>query len=76
MAVYQIHINEKTQLGKSIIALLKSASDIVSFEITKKQKIAKKSFLYKGTESGLKDVREILEGKQPKKTLKEVLDDL
>ncbi|MDR1982130.1 MAG: hypothetical protein LBQ39_11020 [Tannerellaceae bacterium] len=73
MATYQIHINEKTSQGKNIVALLKSATDIVSFEAPVKKRTARKNVLYKGVESGLKDVRQILDGEQPKKTLKEIL---
>jgi hypothetical protein len=35
-----------------------------------------KDFLHKGIEGGLKDVRQILDGKQPKKTLKDILHEL
>jgi hypothetical protein len=76
MATYQININERTQLGKSIVALLKSATDTVSFTVPAKQETPPKSVMYKRLESGFKDVREILDGKQPKRTLKELLDEL
>jgi hypothetical protein len=35
-----------------------------------------KTAIYKGIDSGLKDVREILDGKQARKTLDEVLNEL
>jgi hypothetical protein len=76
MATYQIHINERTQLGKGIVALLKSASEAVSFEIPSKKVAAEKSALYKSLESGFRDVREILDGKQKEVTLDEFLDEL
>jgi hypothetical protein len=75
MATYQININERTQLGKGIVALLKAASGAVSFEMPV-QKTSEKSVLYKNLESGFRDVREILDGKQKKQTLKEFLDEL
>ncbi|GHV47184.1 hypothetical protein FACS1894181_00110 [Bacteroidia bacterium] len=75
MATYQIHINEQTPLGKSIIALLRSAKGIVSLKLITEHTAAKgKSNLYKSLESGLGDVKEILEGKQEKQTLKEFLE--
>ncbi|OAV65994.1 hypothetical protein Barb6XT_02160 [Bacteroidales bacterium Barb6XT] len=77
MATYQIHVDERTQLGKSIVALLKSSPDAVSFsEMPKEKVVAKKSRMYKRMEGGLKDVREIFDGKQPETTLKEFLDEL
>ncbi|GHV67115.1 hypothetical protein FACS1894199_11920 [Bacteroidia bacterium] len=77
MATYQIHINERTLLGKSILALLKSAVEAVSFDIRTTKKVAvEKSDIYKNLESGFRDVREILDGRQKKQTLKEFLDEL
>ncbi|MDR1919803.1 MAG: hypothetical protein LBQ65_09195 [Tannerellaceae bacterium] len=76
MATYQIHINEKTLRGRNIVALLKSATDTVSFETPVKKRDVRKDFLYKGIDGGLKDVRQIFDGKQPKKTLKDILHEL
>jgi hypothetical protein len=75
MSTYQIQINERTALGKGFLAMLKSApSDVVTFETP--QKPAKKSRLYKSVESGFRDVREILDGKQKEVTLDEFLNEL
>ena len=38
---YQIQINESVPLGQSIIALLRSASDVVSFTATHNNKVQK-----------------------------------
>jgi hypothetical protein len=75
MSTYQIQINERTSLGKGFLAMLKLApSDVVTFETPFRP--AKKSRLYKSVESGFRDVREILDGKQKKQTLREFLDEL
>jgi hypothetical protein len=75
MATYQVQINERTSLGKSFLTILKSApSDVVTFEMLSKP--AKKSRLYKSLESGFRDVREILDGKQKEVTLDEFLNEL
>jgi hypothetical protein len=76
MATYQININERTQLGKSIVALLKSATDAVSFNVSAKQETLPKSAMYRRLESGFKDVREILDGKQEEITLDDFLNEL
>jgi hypothetical protein len=76
MATYQIHVNERTQLGKGIMVLLKSASEAVSFEVPTKKTTSEKSALYKSLESGFRDVREILDGNQKEITLDEFLNEL
>ncbi|GHT61753.1 hypothetical protein AGMMS50239_13350 [Bacteroidia bacterium] len=76
MATYQININERTQLGKGIITLLRSAAEAVSFEMPDTKVVQPKSTLYKSLESGFKDVREILDGKQKEVTLDEFLNEL
>jgi hypothetical protein len=75
MATCRIQINERTSLGKGVLAMLKSVpSGVVIFETPSKP--TKKSRLYKSLESGFRDVREILDGKQKKQTLREFLDEL
>jgi len=77
MATYHIHINENIAFGKSLINLLKSVPEVVTFEpIVKKQAAPKKNELYKSLESAFKDVREIMDGKQKKQTLREFLNEL
>ncbi|MCL2072699.1 MAG: hypothetical protein FWH18_02165 [Marinilabiliaceae bacterium] len=65
---YQIRINESMPLGQSIIALLRSAPEVVSF--TENSKIEN------SLKSGFKDVREIIDGKQKKTTIDEFINEL
>jgi hypothetical protein len=71
MAVYQIRINERMAVGKSIIAFLQSLPQVVTFEKTKE-----KSELYHGLNSAFADVRLMLDGKKKEKTLDELIDEL
>ena len=75
MAVYQIRINERMAVGKSIIAFLQSLPQVVTFEMPK-EKSAAKSELYHGLNSAFADVRLMLDGKKKKKTLDELIDEL
>jgi hypothetical protein len=75
MAVYQIRVNEKMALGKSIIAFLQSTPQAVTFE-TPQVKAAQKSELYEGLKSAFTDVRLMLDGKKKEKTLDELIDEL
>ena len=76
MAIYQININERSQLGKGIITLLKAATEAVSFETPATKAVQQKNTLYKSLDSGFRDVREILDGKQKEVTLDEFLNEL
>ena len=67
---YQIQINESVPLGQSIIALLKSASEVVSFHSTRNDKVQK------SLKSGFKDVREIIDGKQERISIDEFINEL
>jgi len=67
---YQIQINESVPLGQSIIALLKSASDVVSFHSIRNNKVQN------SLKSGFKDVREIIDGKQERTTIDEFINEL
>ena len=67
---YQVQINESAPLGKSIVALLRSASDVVFFSPATNDKIQK------SLRSGFKDVREILDGKQERTTIDEFINEL
>jgi len=67
---YQIQINESMPLGQSIIALLRSASDVVSFDFSRNNKIQK------SLKSGFKDVREIMDGRQKRTTIDEFINEL
>jgi len=67
---YQIQINESIPLGQSIVALLRSASDVVSFNSAQNDNI------HKSLKSGFKDVREIIDGKQKRTTIDEFIHEL
>jgi hypothetical protein len=75
MAVYQIHINEKMALGKSLVTLLQSVPHVVTFEPPKKKE-AKKSWLYYELEEAFNDVRLMREGKIKEKTAQEFLEEI
>ena len=75
MAVYQIRINEKMSLGKSLIAFLQSIPQIVTFEIPKEKHIVK-SELYCSLDRAFADVRLMMDGKKRKKTLSELINEL
>jgi len=75
MATYQILINERTSLGRSIIAFLRSMPQAVTFQ-RRERKAAHKSELYKSLDSAFCDVRLMLDGKKKKKTLDELIDEL
>ena len=75
MATYQIQINERMSLGKSIVAFLQSIPQIVTFEMPT-EKSAPKSELYKSLDRAFRDVRLMMDGKKRKKTVEEFLDEL
>jgi len=75
MATYQITINEKMSLGKSVIAFLHSIPQAVTVEMPKKKK-PKKSWLYYELEEAFNDVRLMKEGKKREKTAQEFLEEI
>ena len=75
MAVYQIRINEKMPLGKSLVALLQSVPQVVTFERSA-SKSAKKSELYESLDRAFADVRLMMDGKKRKKTAQEFLEEI
>ena len=75
MATYQITIDEEATLGKSLIALLQSIPQVVTFELPKR-KAAKKSEQYHRLDRAFADVRLMMDGKKKKKTLDELIDEL
>ena len=75
MAVYQISINEKMSLGKSLIAYLQSIPQIVTFEMPKVQSVPK-SELYHGLNNAFAEVRQMLDGKKKEKSIDEFLEEL
>ena len=75
MATYQIQVNEKTSLGRSLIALLQSVPQVVTFA-KKERKPAPKSELYHSLNRAFSDVRLMIDGKKREKTAQELIDEL
>ncbi|GHV63929.1 hypothetical protein FACS1894199_00970 [Bacteroidia bacterium] len=79
MATYQIHINERQMFGKSLVTMLKSIPDLVSFEpIAAKVRVDVKPTptLHTDLEKAFREVREMADGKKEKKTLDTFLHEL
>ena len=77
MNTYKIQINESVPLGQSIITLLKSATEVVSFNVQKTEKtVNQNDKLQKSLRSGFNDVREIINGKQKRTTIDEFINEL
>ncbi|MDR0733590.1 MAG: hypothetical protein LBF08_05985 [Dysgonamonadaceae bacterium] len=79
MVTYQLQINEKMPLGKSIIDLLKSATDVVTLLPVRektKEKEEKHSPLYYELQSAFRDVKLMIDGKKKEKTIEEFLAEL
>jgi len=77
MNSYQIQINESVPLGQSIMALLRSATEVVSFNVQKTENLVNQNDrLQKSLRSGFNDVREIIDGKQKRTTIDEFIDEL
>ena len=77
MATYQLQINERTSIGRSILAMLSAIPEAVSFEKIKPvAKVEKHSPLYYQLESAFKDVKLMIDGKKKEKTLDEFLAEL
>ena len=75
MAVYQININEKMSLGKSLLAYLQSIPQIATLE-KQVEKSKYESEFYQGLQSAFTDVRLMLDGKKKEKTLDEFIEEL
>lgn len=75
MASYNIRINEKMSIGRSVLAFLQSIPQAVTFEIPKKKE-KPKSQLYKDLDSAFAEVRLMLDGKKKEKTLDELINEL
>ena len=75
MATHQIQINEKTSMGKSLVAFLRSIPQVITFERKVKQ-APRKSELYESLNSAFADVRLMLDGKKEKKTLDQLINEL
>jgi hypothetical protein len=79
VTTYQIQIDSSVPLGKSILALLKSAGDAVTLKAVRTKSVAKTeehSPLYYDLQSAFRDVRLMIDGKKKKKTAQEFLYEL
>ena len=84
MTTYQIEIDDATPLGKSIVALLQSANEAVVSIVKKRTKrreltyeeVRNKSELHRSLDRAFADVRLMMDGKKPKKTLDELIYEL
>ena len=75
MASYNITVNENVALGRSILTILHSVPQAVTFEMPKKKE-AKKSEMYHRLDRAFADVRLMMDGKKKGKTLDELIDEL
>jgi len=75
MTTYQLQVDEGLPLGKSIVALLKSASDAVTLKRVRK-KAEQHSPLYYHLQDAFKDVKLMVDGKKPKQTLDDLINEL
>ena len=75
MASYNIRINERMSIGKSILAFLQSIPQAVTFEMPEKRE-KPKSQLYNDLNSAFAEVRLMLDGKKREKTVEEFLEEL
>ena len=75
MESYHVQINEKTSLGKGVVAFLHSIPQTVTIEKPEKKQ-PPKSWLYHRLDSAFADVRLMMDGKKKKKTLDELIDEL
>jgi len=84
MTTYQIEINEATPLGQSIIALLQSANEAVVSIVKKRVKrheltyeeVVNKSELHRSLDRAFRDMRLMMDGKKPKKSAFQLLEEL
>ena len=75
MAVYQIRINERMSLGKSLVTFLQSIPQVVTFEKSVEGS-GTKSELYHSLNRAFADVRLMIDGKKREKTLDELINEL
>ena len=75
MASYHIQIDERTSLGKGIIAFLQSVPQAVEFKKNQKKQPGK-SWLYHRLDRAFAEVRLMMDGKKKEKTLDELIDEL
>ena len=76
MATYQITINERTQIGKNIVAQLKSITGVVQFERTIALRKSKKHQFYINIADAMQEVKAIEEGKEKACLLEDFINEL
>ena len=77
MSTYHIRINENVPLGHSIIALLRSATEVVSFNVQEtKNAVVQNNELQESLRNDFNDMREIIDGKQKRTTIDEFINEL
>lgn len=78
MATYQLEINERAPLGKSLISLLHSASEVASLrKITVKAAVNKENTeLCEHLDNAFKDVKLMIDGRKREKALDELIYEL
>jgi hypothetical protein len=78
MATYQIQVNERMQLGKSLVSYLQSIPQIVTFrkEETEREETISPEELYGRLDRAFHDVKLMMDGKKRKKTLDELINEL
>jgi hypothetical protein len=78
MVTYQLEINERAPLGKSLIALLKSASEVASLrKLSVKDAVKRENTeLSEHLDNAFKDVRLMIDGRKREKTLDELIYEL
>ena len=75
MTTYQLQINERTSLGKSIITLLQSVPQAVKLQKTDEKRETEYN-LYDSLDRAFADVRLMIDGKKRKKTAQEFLEEI
>ena len=75
MVTYQIQINDRTSLGKSVVALLQSIPQVVTLKTTK-EKAAPVPNIYDSLDSAFADVKLMIDGKKREKTAQEFLEEI
>jgi hypothetical protein len=76
MNTYQIQINDQVPLGKSILALLKSATGVVTLLPMREKAEEEHSPLYYELQSSFQEVKQMIDGKKKEKTIEEFLAEL
>jgi len=78
MAMYQMYINERMSLGKSLVAYLQSIPQIVTIQTSKakEEETISPEELYGNLNRAFADVKLMIDGKKRKKSVEEFLNEL